>query len=103
MITDADVTKLKKTFSTKKEFSRLETKVDTLDAKFDGLQEEVGDLKVEVGELKDRFDSFEVKLDRIVAGLDEERLENAAGVAHLARHDRHIAALAAKAHCTLPD
>lgn len=89
MITDADVTKLKKAFATKDEIS--------------DVREDIADLKVEVGELKDRFDTFEVKLDRIVAGLDEERMENAAGAAHLARHDRHIAALAAKSHCTLPD
>lgn len=93
MITDADITKLKKSFVTKEEF-----------------HEELADVHVELGELHDKFDNlnekfdvFGVKLDKIIGGLENERLENAAGAVHLVRHDRQIEALALAANITLPD
>lgn len=102
MITDEDVTKLKKTFVTKDEFSHLSEKVD-------GIQERLGDLSVEVGEIKDRLDSVEAKIDSIdtkfdgmIGLLEASMQEHGAGAVHLARHDRQIAALATAARTTLP-
>ena len=76
--------------------------------------EKGGDLPVEVGEIHDRLDSLDakfdaqhdsmhVKLDNIAGMLEDHRLEDAAGAAHLARHDRQIEALATHARITVPN
>jgi|GEM_PF-1599137 len=103
MISDQDITKLKETFPTKEDFSELSVKVD-------GIQEELGDLKVEVGELHDKFDtlsnkfdSMESKIDGMVGLLEASLQEHGAGAVHLARHDRHITALATHASVSLAD
>ena len=126
MITDTDITKLKKTFATKDDLKMFATKEDLSDMRKDfkkvfatkedlasvrdELKEDIADIHVELGELHDkfdnlagRFDSFEVKLDKIVGGLEDQRLENAAGAIHLARHDRQIGALAIATSVTLSD
>lgn len=118
MITDTDITKLKKTFATKEDLvdvrDELKNVRDELKGEISGvrdeLKEDIADVHVELGELHDKFDtlagkfdSFEVKLDKIVRGLEDERLENAAGAVHLARHDRQIGALALVANIALPD
>lgn len=107
MITDTDITKLKKTFATKEDIVDVR---DELKNVRDELKEDIADVYVELGELHDKFDtlagkfdSFEVKLDKIVGGLEDERLENAAGAVHLARHDRQIATLALATNVALPD
>lgn len=117
MITDTDITKLKETFATKKDLSDMRkdfkkvfaTKEDLAGVR-DELKEDIADIHVELGELHDKFDnlaekfdSFEVKLDKVVGGLEDERLENAAGAVHLARHDRQIGALALATNIALPD
>src|SRR3989344_3244247 len=98
MITNTDITKLKEVFATKKDLERFATKKDL--ERF-ATKEELADVKVELGEVHDKvdvltekFSTFEVKLDRIVEGLEEERLENAAGATILNRHSRQIEALA---------
>lgn len=126
MITDTDITKLKKTFATKEDLKKFATKKDLSDMRKDfkkvfatkedlagvrdELKEDIADIHVELGELHDKFDnlagkfdSFEVKLDKIVGGLEDERLENAAGAVHLARHDRQIEALALATNVAIPD
>lgn len=82
MISDADITKLKKVFATK---------------------EELADLKVEVGEVHDKIDSVLIKLDGIAGAVQDLREENSAGVVHLARHDRQIDALAKGTNIALPN
>lgn len=89
MITDADITKLKKTFTTKEDF---------------------GDLRVEVGELSDKvysleskIDTLDAKFDRVIAGLDEERQENRAGAVTMNRQERQIHALATGTGVAIPE
>ncbi|MBU6321592.1 hypothetical protein KGO04_03600 [Patescibacteria group bacterium] len=96
MITNEDVTKLKEVFATKRESDDLKTTVD-------GLVEKVGDLSTEVAELTEKVDAVDVKLDKITGMLQDHRQEDAAGAAHLARHDRQIAALAAHTGALIPD
>ncbi|HEV7121216.1 MAG TPA: hypothetical protein VGN56_00125 [Candidatus Paceibacterota bacterium] len=125
MITDQDVSKLKKTFvtktdlaklvktlATKKDIEALATKKDleafatkkdltALADKVDGLTYEVGDLKVEFAEMQEKVDSIEVTVAHIAGGVDTLLRENAAGTAWLKRHDRQIGALAT--HAGLPE
>lgn len=110
MITDADITKLKKTFVTKDDFKKELKKELKKYATKDDLKEAIADVRADIGELddkfdrlSDKFDSFEVKLDKIVGGLEHERLENAAGAVHLARHDLQIETLAFAIGVALPD
>ena len=120
MITDADITKIKKAF--KKDFatkddlkafatkSELKKSHDKLQKSHDKLQEAIADVHVELGELRDdvndlkgKFETFDVKLDKIIGGIEDQRLENAAGAVHRARHDRQIEVLALAANVTLPN
>lgn len=126
MITDADVTKLKKTFvtkadiatlkktfATKKEMVQFEerlnktfvtkTEFNGLVVRVDGITEKVGDLSVEVGELHEKFDSLDVKFDAMLGLLTDSMQEHGAGAVHLARHDRQIGALATATGVSLPD
>ena len=117
MITDQDITKLKKVFATKDELlsvsdkvdslevkvDSLEVKVDALDVKVDALVYEVGDLKVEMGEMNDKMDSMHNKIDRFLGVVDTLRLEEGAGAVTLARHTRQIKSLATHTGATLPD
>lgn len=110
MITDADVTKLKKTFVTKTEFTVLTNKVDVLSNRVDtltdrveGITEKVGDLSVEVGEIHDKLDGLDVKFDAMLDLLSDSKQEHVMGAAHLMRHDRQIAALATATSTVLPD
>lgn len=96
MITDADVTKLKKTFATKKEFNGLVARVD-------GIAEKVGDLSVEVGEINDKIDGLDVKFDAMIGLLSDSMQEHAVGAVQYARHDRQIKALAVATNTPLPD
>jgi predicted nucleic acid-binding Zn-ribbon protein len=99
MITDQDITKLKKTFATKVEFNKLEKKVD-------GLVYEVGDLKVEVAEINERIESLgdkiesfvvrmETKMDSFLGNMDRLDIEDKAATSILDRHASQIGALAA--------
>lgn len=96
MITDQDITTLKKTFATQESLDRL---TDTVD----GIQEQVGDIKVELGEIRETLDSLDVKFDGMIGLLEASMQEHGAGAAHLARHDRQIGALAAATSTNLPD
>jgi predicted nuclease with TOPRIM domain len=117
MITDADVVKLKKTFATKEDFGHLRREFGTVKkdlGKLNGetvtIKDGLGDLRLEVGELKDEvgeihgtINRIEVTLDKMAGAIQDLRTENGAGAAHLARHDRQIAALAALGGTKLPD
>lgn len=118
MITDADVTKLKKEFkkdfvtkddlkkTLKNELKRHATKTDLFEA--------VSDLRVEMIErfekADDRMDTMaagiariENSIDKLAGAIHDQQVENGAGSVHLSRHDRQIAALARATHVTLPD
>lgn len=93
MITDSDITKLKETFATGQE-----------------LKEEIAGVRLEVGEVNDKIDTLasaigriENTLDGIAGAIHDQQIENGAGAVHLARHDRHIAALAIATNVALPD
>lgn len=97
MITDADITKLKKAL--KEDFA---TK--------DELKESVADLRVEIGEVRDTVETtaaavgrIEIAIDGLAGAIQDLRTENGAGAFHLARHDRQIEALAFATNVTLPD
>ena len=93
MSTSADITKLEKTLATKDELAELRT-----------------DVHVGFGEVNDRIDvlaagigRIENVLDGISGAIQDLRTENGAGAVHLARHDRHIAALAFATKIALPN
>lgn len=107
MITDADITKLKRVFLTKEEALNLATKNDL---KAYATKEDLADLRVEVGELKERVDIMDTKLDAImvtmdavVGGINDFREDNAAGSVMLCRHERHITHIARETGVTLPE
>lgn len=95
MITDQDVTKLKKTFATKAELSTVSKKVD-------GIMYEVGDLKVEVCELKESVNSIHDKLDNFLGNYERLDLESKVCTVVQQRHAEQIAALAAHTGFILP-
>ncbi len=119
MITDADITKLKKTFVTKddlkKELDRFATKDDLKKelgryATKDDLKESIADVRVEIGEVRDTVEStaaavarIENALDGLSGAIQDLRTENGAGAVHLARHDRQIEALALATNIALPE
>lgn len=82
MITDIDVKKLKETFATK---------------------EELAEVRLELGDVKDTVHRIEITLDKVAGAINDLRTENGAGIAHFARHDRQIAALAAHSGIALPE
>ena len=93
MITNEDVTKLKEVFATKEE-----------------MHEGLADLRVELGEVHDKIDTVAATVARIENGIDklcgnieDLRLENGAGAAHLARHDRQIEVLARETGVVVPN
>ena len=109
MITDQDIQKLEATFATKgelKEYAKQDS-LNLLSEKVDGLHEQVGDFRVEFAELRgnmdSRFDTLESKFDGMLGLLLASMEEHGAGAVHLARHDRHIGALATVTGVTLPD
>ncbi|MDP2268376.1 MAG: hypothetical protein Q8K46_04320, partial [Deltaproteobacteria bacterium] len=115
-ITDQDIQKLEAIFATKselKEYAKQDS-LNLLSEKVDDLQEHVGDLRIEFAELREnvdsrfnaldlRFDTLESKFDGMLGLLTASMEEHSAGAVHLARHDRHIGALAAATGVTLPD
>ena len=109
MITDADITKLKKTLVTKDDFKRgLKKELKKYTTKND-LKEVATDLRVEIGEVRDLVEAtavgvarIENTLDGIAGAIQDLRTENGAGAVHLARHDRQISALAVATGTTLP-
>lgn len=103
MITNEDVTKLKRVFATKEDLGVVHIKVDALTERVDGLTEKVADLSVEMSEVHEKMDSMDVKLDKITGMLQDHRQEDAAGTAHLARHDRQIAAPATHTVAAIPN
>lgn len=120
MITDKDITKLKKTFATKsdlkdfakkKDLSRFATKDDLKHfATKDELKEEIAGVRLEIGEVQDTVDKVALAVGRIENAVDGLagaiqglRTENSMGAIHLARHDRQIDALALATKVTLPN
>lgn len=106
MITDTDITKLKKAFkeefATKDDLKKFATK--------DEMKEAVADLHVEIGEVRDTIETtaaaigrIEVAIDGLVGAIQDLRTENSAGAFHLARHDRQIESLALATGVILPD
>jgi hypothetical protein len=85
MITDDDVTKLKKTFATK-------------------LKYEVGDLRLEVAEIRDKMDAgfaeMRIGFDKITGAIHDLRLEISAGYSIL---ERKIYYVAEKTGVIIPD
>ncbi|MBU6214926.1 hypothetical protein KGM48_03775 [Patescibacteria group bacterium] len=102
MITNEDVAKLKGVFATKDDLKHFATK--------DDLSEAIADVRVEIGEVRDTVDTIAVAVGRIENAIDklsgniqDLRIENAAGAAHLERHDRQIEALARETGITIPE
>jgi hypothetical protein len=83
MITDQDVTKLKKTFLTRKDAEKFATK------------DSLADLSLEVGELHDKFDDFLIKFDFVAGAIADIREDNAFWSTLLFRHSNQIAHIAA--------
>ncbi len=79
MISDTDITKLKKVFATKGELA--------------AVKDELGDVKIELGEVHDKVDIIMNKIDALAGSIQELRIENTAGSVTLARHTRQIEAL----------
>jgi len=129
MITNADITKLKDVFATKEDLKSFATKDDlkafatkddlkgfaTKDdlkgfATQQSLDEAIADVKIEFGEVHDKIDTIaatvariENAIDKLSGNIEDLRLENAAGNAHLARHDRQIEVLARETGVTIPN
>lgn len=111
MITDTDITKLKKVFITKEDAKKFATKSDLKKySTKDDLKEAVADLRAEIGEVRDITETtaaavarIENTLDGIAGAIRDQWVENGAGAAHLERHDRQISALAFATNVTLPD
>jgi hypothetical protein len=97
MITDDDVTKLKKTFATKDEFNELSDVVTE-------LKYEVGDLRLEVAEIRDKMDAgfaeMRIGFDKITGAIHDLRLEMSAGYSIL---ERKIYYVAEKTGVIIPD
>jgi septal ring factor EnvC (AmiA/AmiB activator) len=89
MISDTDITKLKKVFATKEELADVKL--------------ELGEVRDELGEMHTTVNEINIKLDKIAGGIEDLRLENRAGAAHLARHDRQIEALSKGTGVTIPN
>lgn len=93
MITDQDITKLKRSFATKEEFADLCI--------------EVGELKEEVGELRETmnegFESLHIKMDRFLGNIETVQMDNPAGSQILGRQTQQIEYLAANAGIVLPN
>ncbi|MDP2655282.1 MAG: hypothetical protein Q8P17_01840 [bacterium] len=85
MITDTDITKLKKVFVTKTEF-----------------KEELAEVRVELGEIHEKIDVLGDTLGGAIARI-ENSLDGISGAIHLTRHDRQIDALALATNIKLPN
>ncbi|MEK7086350.1 MAG: hypothetical protein AAB951_01015 [Patescibacteria group bacterium] len=100
MITDADITKLKKDFATKNELAELRADVlqgfREVGERFEQTDEKIDTLASAIGRIENT-------LDGIAGAIQDQRVENAAGTVHLMRHDRQIETLALATHVTLPD
>lgn len=111
MITDKDITKLKKTFATKSDIKDFAKKKDlTRFATKDELREEIAGVRLEIGEVQDTVDKVALAVGRIENAVDGLagaiqglRTENSMGYIHLTRHDRQIEALAIAAKVALPN
>jgi hypothetical protein len=100
MITDADITKLSNTFATKKELKNVHTELNdkfaAVHVELDEMNDKIDTLAVAVGQIQNT-------LDGIAGAIQDQRVENGAGAAHLARHDRQIEALALATKVALPN
>lgn len=109
MITDADITKLKKVFLTKEDGKKHATKKDLekfatkKDLEKYATKEALADLKLEVGEVHDKVDLILEKMDHVVGAIQDLRTENAAGAVILNRHTRQIEALVAHTGAVIPE
>jgi hypothetical protein len=90
MITDTDVTKLKKVFATKEDLNDVRKEFTSSMGKF-ATKEDFADLRLEVGELKDRFDIMQNTLDKIVGAIHDLAMEMRAGYSILERKIYHVA------------
>ena len=102
MITDTDITKLKKVFATKDDLKGFATKDELAELRAD-MQVGFSDVNEKIDTLAVAFGRMENTLDGIAGAIQDLRTENGAGAAHLARHDRQIETLASAAHVALPD
>jgi uncharacterized coiled-coil DUF342 family protein len=104
MISDADITKLKKAFATKDDLKRFATKDDlkrfATKEELTDVKAELADVKVELGEVHEKVDALTVTvgrientLDKVAGAIQDLREESAAGAVTLARHTRQIEAL----------
>jgi archaellum component FlaC len=109
MITDADITKLKKTFATKEDLKRFATKEElkkessSLRAEMSEMRDTIDTVAATIARLESGFEHMQNTLDGIAGAIQDQRVENGAGAVHLARHDRQIEALALATHVPLPD
>ncbi|MHB8710543.1 MAG: hypothetical protein ACYC6X_03280 [Minisyncoccota bacterium] len=100
-----------KRFATKEDLKRFATKEDLKRfATKDKLAELRADMQVGFGEVNEKIDTLAVAfgrmentLDGIAGAIQDLRIENGAGAAHLARHDRQIEALAVATKVALPN
>ena len=123
MITDADITKLKKTFATKNDADRrfdmvaenmaeMQSDIVTLKEDVSELKSDVADLKLDVAKLKSDVREIKQKvglldkiynlLDRENAAIEENKMETAAAHHKLDRHETWIKHIAQETKVTLP-
>ncbi len=100
MTTDADIVKLKKTFATNDALAELRADMNTgfleVGRRFDEVEGKTDALAAGIARIEN-------SLDGISGAIQELRMENGAGAAHFARHDRQIEALALATHVALPN
>ena len=101
MITDADITKLKKVFATKDNLEKSASE-ELAELRAD-MQIGFSNMNGKIDALAIAFGRMENLLDVIAGAIQDLRTENGAGAAHLARHDRQIQVLALATNVALPD
>ena len=100
MITDTDITNLKKVFATKDDLFALRADMNQgfreVGERFEQTDEKIDTIASGVGRIENA-------LDGISGAIQDLRTENSMGEIHLARHDRQIEALAVATKITLPN
>jgi hypothetical protein len=103
MITDADVTKLKKTFATKVEFNKLEKRMGNVEGRLDSVELKLDAVIEDLGDIKHTMGDVSRTLHNVVGMIDVLQQENRFGAEILNRHERQIVALAQHTGATLPE
>lgn len=90
MLTDQDIKKLTSAFATKDDLSGLATKEDFQDIRLDIklVQKGLEEVREEVVDLKETVQGLEVSVDGLAKSVDDFRVDHAAVLGILDRHER---------------